>query len=479
MANAPAHTEITVQIASDRLTASVLIPAGYDRSLVSTEALSELAHAAGVVIDAPELARLEAICVAYQDDPSEVDAVFAEAALPESCGEPACVWDERFDPAIEPAVEAADGVDHYITNSLRLVRAGDVVATIHELQDEREGRDVLGNTIPVPRCKDGSIEFDPASFSSGIDGTRVALLDGVLRCGNGTYAIDEVLEVRGNVDFHTGNIDTQGSVLVSGDVKDRFTVTAAKNIEVRGLVEAASLVAGGDALLHKGMTGREIGALRVAGNLEVGFLGETTAEVLGNVLVRREIMACTVTIGGDLIGPRSAIIGGSVSVGGSIDIGKLGSPSEPPTLLRVGCLLMLEAELKEAKHHAHKLERTLTSLIAEEEKLKAMPADMSTQLTERRKAVELQRTEATLHLTAAIDHITELEDQQASRVRVDLVVRTAIYPRVTIETESYSVTVPVPIKGPVAFGWSKDRRLMMHRLDGHWCDTQAIVRRAA
>ena len=55
--------------------------------------------------------------------------------------------------------------------------------------------------------------------------------------------VSNTLEIDQNVDFSTGNIDFPGNVIVHRSVKDCFTVKARDDIEVRGLIEAATLIA--------------------------------------------------------------------------------------------------------------------------------------------------------------------------------------------------------------------------------------------
>ena len=43
------------------------------------------------------------------------------------------------------------------------------------------------------------------------------------------FWVDEVLGVATDVDYHSGNIDFPGDVIIQGDVKDGFAVKAGKS----------------------------------------------------------------------------------------------------------------------------------------------------------------------------------------------------------------------------------------------------------
>lgn len=474
------RNEITITLAKDRASASLTIPAGYDPSMLTPDTLAMLARAHGVVVDAPEHESITAICAAFSENPGEsTTAIFASAIPPQRGDEAQVVWHEGFDPDAVPEDSGDEHVDHYSTHSLTLVHEGDPVATIVERKAGVEGRDVLGNAIPAPRGVDAPIVFDPKTFETRDDGTVNATRNGVLRLRHGECTVDEVLNIRGNVDFNSGNIDTEGAVLVSGGVKDRFVLRAKKDVEVRGLVEAATIETEGSLVLRKGMSARENGSVTVGGDLDAGFLSGMRGEIVGDLRLKREAMGCSLNIGGSIVAPGASIIGGETAASGSIEIGTLGSGAEAPTVLRVGSLPLLERELDEAKAEQAEVEKSLKALDERESQLKAMSAVLTPQQKEQFTEIEFLRMDAMQRFEQATQRVSEIEAQLKTRAKVQLTVRSMIYPRVSIVTEQQSVTVPSPIRGPVTFSWSDEHRLLIQRLDGTWYDAEATVRKAA
>ncbi|MEM1423710.1 MAG: FapA family protein, partial [Planctomycetota bacterium] len=364
--------EISVTVSGDRSRALVVIPSGYNADLVDLDTLIAVARAQGVVVEDREKNELLDACSEFKATGERVEHCFASALPPKRGEDTEIVWEPGFDPDAEEERCSESSVDHYSANSLTEVVEGDAIGTIRERCPGVEGRDVLGNAIPAPRGDDGPLNFCAKSFAIGGDGRIVALTAGVLRIDRGECSIDDVLHIRGNVNFETGNIETRGSVRVTGDVKDRFVVKAQKDVYVGGLIEAATIVCGGSLTANTGMTARSTGTLDVGGDLTIGFMDEVDATVHGSVHLKREAMATTFRVGGDFDAQTAALIGGDITVGGSLRVGQLGSSSETPTTVRLGSLPMLEQEIAEAREAARDADRAFRATRSQEEQLKSM-----------------------------------------------------------------------------------------------------------
>jgi uncharacterized protein len=478
MPTPPERKEITIHVDPGGAWASVAIPAGYDPGMLAPDTLATLARASGVVVESTEYATLRRIIDAYRAEPRDVNVIFARAAAAQR-GEDACVdWEEAFAPA-EACADSASSIDHYSVNTLRLVHEGDHVATIHAETPGVEGRDVSGNAVPATHGAKPLLTFSQKHFREDEEGRVYALYDGVIRVRSNACTIEDVLRVGGNVDFESGNIDTKGSVVVTGDIRDRFEVRAERDIEVIGLVEAATVRCAGSLTIRKGMTGRGTGTFSAGGDVEVGFLDSVRGDVGGELRLRREAISCTLRVAGGVIGPRAALIGGELTAGGAVDIGTLGSVAEAPTKVRVGSLPALEKELADAKERQAEAQRRLNDLDREERQLRETGCSLTTDQKERFTEIAFLRSEQFQRFQDATQRIEEIETIHGERASVELVVRSIIHPRVSIVTEEQDLTLSRPVKGPVTFGWSRERRLMMQRSDGKWYDAEASVRRAA
>jgi uncharacterized protein (DUF342 family) len=68
--------------------------------------------------------------------------------------------------------------------------------------------------------------------------------------------VDSVYRIK-NVDVSTGNIKFEGSVIIDGDICEGMKVTSTGDITIGGFVESATLEAGGDITIGRGIIGRK------------------------------------------------------------------------------------------------------------------------------------------------------------------------------------------------------------------------------
>jgi len=87
-----------------------------------------------------------------------------------------------------------------------------------------------------------------------------ALKDGAVHYVDGSIAVYDVLEINGDVDFNTGNIDFNGYVNIKGTVEDNFSVKAEKDIEIGGVygIGGVKLIesTGGSIYIRGGVAGK-------------------------------------------------------------------------------------------------------------------------------------------------------------------------------------------------------------------------------
>lgn len=140
-----------------------------------------------------------------------------------------------------------------------------------------------------------------------------------------------------NVDNSTGNIEYDGSVMINGNVGTNFSVRAKGNIEVKGVVEGATLEAGGNIIIARGMNGMGKGILKAGGNVIAKFIENSKISADGYVstesILHSEVMAGTeITVSGK----RGFITGGRVSAANAIRVKTLGSAMGADTIVEVG-----------------------------------------------------------------------------------------------------------------------------------------------
>lgn len=295
--------------------------------------------------DAIREALAEAGIVAGLDDASialAADALASEAALADDY----CV--ARGEPAVDATPDSLDlGVaigpiagmlrpdqtfDFRDRKLIVPVEAGDRIGRLVPGQPGKPGFDVFGEErapgLPT------ELRFD---HGDGIlleaDGSLIAARSGARTVDHkGVLDVVSLFVHKGSVDLRSGNLETEGSLQIAGDVTNGMIVHAGADLSIRGTVESAQVDAGGSIEIGGGVVGSATGRVRAQGDLTLrhalsarlfaGGVLEVKRGVVGSELHAREI-----TIGGALLGDK-------LFAESKIRVRDVGSPAESTCLLR-------------------------------------------------------------------------------------------------------------------------------------------------
>ena len=104
----------------------------------------------------------------------------------------------------------------------------------------KSGKDVLGNEIPGKKGRDLKIVLGSKTDIDEDDPNLVkASGDGEIIITKGIVQISKVHKVKGDVDYSTGNIIFNGTIMIKGTVRAGFKIKAAGDIVISGNVEDA------------------------------------------------------------------------------------------------------------------------------------------------------------------------------------------------------------------------------------------------
>ena len=169
------------------------------------------------------------------------------------------------------------------------------------------------------------------------DAIIVACEDGCVRYEKGVVSVQKVLEVRGVVDFKVGNIDFHGQVIVSGDVLAGFKINATADVIIKGMVENASIDAGGDIIITGGVAGRHgTSHLKSGGQIKARYLHMVKVDCKKDLGVGVECIDSEITAGGNVLVTKGGIIGGVMHAAGTIRAAFIGSEMAVPTVIATG-----------------------------------------------------------------------------------------------------------------------------------------------
>ena len=151
-----------------------------------------------------------------------------------------------------------------------------------------------------------------------------------------------------NVDVSTGNIDYDGSVEVNGTVASGFMIKAGANIHVKGVVEGASITAGNDITLERGINGMAKGEIKAGGNIVTKFIENSKVTAKGSI-TSESILHSNVASGTEInvSGKKGFIAGGRVTATDRIVAKDLGSDMGATTIIEVGADPKIKVRLRE------------------------------------------------------------------------------------------------------------------------------------
>jgi uncharacterized protein (DUF342 family) len=182
-------------------------------------------------------------------------------------------------------------MDHRETRALERCEAGDVLARKLAGVEAVDGVDAYGRALPAERGREVKLAAGSNASLSDDGESVVASIAGVpSRDASGRIVVNPAVTVK-NVDFKSGNVHFEGSVLVEGDVLQGFSVEAGGDVEVKGSVEHATIRAGGSIHVKGGV--RRHSVLRAARDVEVRFAdSECHLEARGWVRVAQNAIQC-------------------------------------------------------------------------------------------------------------------------------------------------------------------------------------------
>lgn len=250
---------------------------------------------------------------------------------------------------------APDGsIDVLARKSALSVKSGDRIAEIVLPTLGKPGQTLNGKEIPAVSGKACSVKIsDRVRVELEDDKPRFyyAKVDGNVSYNGNLLDVRGVLHIDGDVDNHTGNIETDQDVEIMGSVKKGFKVNAGGSVLIAGVIEdGASVTAKGDAVVAHGISGKGAKVVTL-GNIETKSIDDSTVIARKDVLVGDHISNGQVRAGGRLVvhpgqgGGSGTIVGGEVSSAKGIEADQIGGEGEGSMTI-VGISADLESETR-------------------------------------------------------------------------------------------------------------------------------------
>jgi hypothetical protein len=447
-------------ISDDRLTASLLVEPGTPADQLTPEAVHALMDERGIAPAqrlnfAPELANLAPATLA---EPAR--ALVAQGKAPVHARDGTLELDANLhkptqhhhDAETPQSQSESQAQSHYDRSAFRAstVKSGTKIGVILEPTIGEDGVDVTGRALAAKQgrpCKpltDDTVEITAR-------GEVFARADGIVEHSGNLLRVRKLLEVDNFVDFSTGNIDFPGDVRVAKGVRDCFTVRAGGSLDVGDLVEAATLHAALDARLERGMAARDKGSITVGRDLSAKYLSNVEGVVARDARIHKELTACRLIVGRDLIAPTAVVVAGELWIGRSGEVGQLGSDAGPAAVI-LGRGAELDTLMREAMDLLPLVQQRAVRARERLEQLQRATAKLTPQQAE--ELTELEFNLSTYQrqvgpVTSALGRVLRLTERLG---RGRLIVHRKVTAGTTVWIGNVAAEFRAEVKGPIALG---------------------------
>lgn len=278
----------------------------------------------------------------------------------------------KFNPDLKPAPKMnEDGtVDFHTLEVVNNVQKDQVVAVLHPEDRGYAGKDVYDRFV-MPKAVGHVIFHHGRNVRLSEDGKElISDVNGHVVLDGEKILVFDVLELE-NVDTSSGDVDYKGNVKIKGNVQAGFKVKASGDVIVGGLVEGATIEAGGNITLNRGVQGMTKARIIAGGNIVSKFLESAELVQAGGYIETDSILHSKVLAKDKIVatGRNGLIVGGDVRSIVLIEATNIGNEMGTNTTVGVGLdpaakrkVDSLKKDLSELGNKKIQLKQIVTSL---------------------------------------------------------------------------------------------------------------------
>ena len=424
------YAAIVVEVSRDKMRASVKFDTKNGAKLPTVPMVMEALKEKGIVYGIDEEA-IEAGVKGY----SIFLAAEGDPAIP---GENAYI-DRKFNLGVKgrPVMDEYDRVDYKNLNLFVLVKANDTLAIRIPQTKGTPGKDVYGDIVPAQNGRPIPMPNGKNTIVLGENQLIAAIAGQIVDTGT-KISVDPKLVIKSSVGVKTGNIEFDGGVTITGDVKQGFSVKATGDIEIKGSVNGGE-VEGRNIIISGGVTGANRCKVKAELDVRVAFAENAVIEAGKDIYIADVALHSTLRAGKRIVveGKHGQIMGGLAVCGEEVQAKVIGNDTYIVTRVSVGVDPNLQREYhnvcksyKEGKKKLLHITQTLNTLSKID--MSKIPQERLNQLNALTRsqfpiAGQLKRDEKRILELEAL-----LGDMKHGRVRVDDV----LYPGVRLSINS-------------------------------------------
>lgn len=261
-----------------------------------------------------------------------------------------------------PAEREDGSVDYREMKQLANVKTGQLIATRVPPLPGTAGIAVTGDPVAPKEGKEASFKVGKNVVVNPDKTAMYAAMDGLVTwTDKDKLNVFPVYEINGDVDYHTGNIDFVGTVVIRGNVLTGFRIRASGDIRVTGGVEGADLESDGSIEISGGIIGSGKGHVKAGVDVKCSFVQESNVTAGQDVIVSQSIMHSNIRAVRSIRceGAKGLIVGGLLQAGDLVVARTIGNSMSTVTSIEVGLKPELRQELADLRQQVRQLSESL------------------------------------------------------------------------------------------------------------------------
>ncbi len=230
-------------------------------------------------------------------------------------------------------------VDFYNLGTIISVAKDQKLAIVHPSIKGKAGVDVFGRIIPPEKVKQvAGPKGTNTYYDEKYPNILLSKIGGYLTFSHGKLSVSSKYNVKGNVDFHTGNISSKGGLVVKGDVRSGFKLDLDKSITINGFVNDAEIKSQGSITINGGFWGSGKGKISAAGDVTVRHVRNQSINADGDIVIMKEAVDSQLYAKGSVLSQtgQAIIIGGTTIAAKDVIVRSLGNKFHVKTKVQVG-----------------------------------------------------------------------------------------------------------------------------------------------
>ncbi len=348
-----------------------------------------------------------------------------------------------------PETKADGTVDHYRTHTYVTVAENTPLLRRIPATQGKSGVTIFGDVIEPIAGEDIQFELnDSIQLDNNDPNILLSLKSGHPIVRDNTVIIDDTLVLE-EASLETGNIEFQGSVKITGDVKPNVRVEASGDIHVEGLVENAELIAGNTVYVLSGVISNTISEnethqldeyttlIEAEKDIHLKYCTSVEAHAGGSIYIENYSLHSALKAHKEIVAGvnngKGILIGGQAKANYRVEANIIGS--EAYVKSTVHC-----AGLERAKQHYEKVKRkrrrtedehSMLSNVLEQIKSMGTPKSIGNVKLEKAKKIYRQIKVLTQDIDELNEELLTLESEMANIADV-IQVNKIIYPNIDI-----------------------------------------------